>query len=204
MSVRKYVLILVLIWGELLIAKFPTEFPFWKTKPKLYKKIQEDKYIVVSARLTKEKKEKMMRIVSAGHIQAPLDYSWNRVLDFSNYVKVTKYITKAHYNPKTKQLFLRMEVYGYVASMWMQLKMTDTHKGKSIFYEVIKGNFVGLKGYIHLISFGPKITEISSYGKLIAKEIPLPAVLVNIGMEVAGRQITSKMRSYIEVAFKGQ
>jgi hypothetical protein len=193
--------------------KHPSDFhrPFWKTKPEVQKKLLEEDLIVVSAdtNLVQEKpKLYLMKIVSGGIVKAPLDFTFQKVTDYSQLKKVDDHFKESIYEKEKKTLYIHMEALGYHAYMHLKLNEVDVpdSKGKlkQIHWECFKGQFVGMKGVFQVEEIERQRSEISMTAEYRSETLPLPKILMGLGLEVLGRQVATKMRQYILDQYKNR
>jgi hypothetical protein len=190
-----------LVW-IFILPLFANEAPFWKKKENVYQRITQEKEIIVSAKIITEEQEKRLNIVSAGHIQAPLDFTWKQILDFQNYNKITDHFKDIKYDAKNNDLFFNVGALGYYASLWLKLKPSGNDTVKTLEWHCYKGSFKDMRGVVTIEKIGPKTSEISMLSNFSGKSIPIPDILIRFGLELIGKQMATKMRSYIEDGYK--
>ncbi len=191
-----------------ILSQLPDSKIFWKEDKDLYKKIQEDEHIVVLAKIKdfeKQKQEwKHLNLQSAGHIKAPLDYTYKRILSFEEYPKMSMAFDRVNFDSAKSLLKIRVGALNYYASLSIRMRFEDKDKIRLIHWLCIDGPFAGMKGSIVLESVKKRVTEISMHSNYEAIELPLPKILIGFGMEVAGRQIAASMRNFVENEYKKQ
>jgi uncharacterized membrane protein len=191
----------------------PKDFhqPFWKTKPDVQKKISEEGLIVVSAKTTvvqEKPKLYLMKVVTGGAVKTPLDFTFKTISDYSKLKNVDTHFKESIYDKDKKTVYLHMEALGYHAYMHIKLNEIDVpdSKGKikQIHWECIKGQFVGMKGVLQAEEIERQKTEISMTADYRSETLPLPKVLMGLGLEVVGRQVATQMRQYILDQYRDQ
>jgi len=191
---------IVLLFSSLALTDDPT--PFWRSKPEVYKKMKEERYVVVSAHTQSVGEEKKLTIISAGIIHAPVEFTHQRVLEFKKYPEFLSYIVDSPYDETTKNIFLHGAVLGYHVHMTLHIDTEKTEKGEKIHWKSIEGGFKGMEGTI--IEDPPKDsndnehTEISLDAAYLGKTIGLPGVILDWGLEFAAQRTATAMRSHIE------
>jgi hypothetical protein len=202
-----FYLILGVAWGQ----DIPKDFhkPFWKTKPEVQKKILEEDLIVVSANTTavqEKPKLYLMKIVSGGIVKAPLDFTFQTITDYSKLKKVDDHFKESTYDKDKKTVFLHMVALGYHAYMHLKINEVEvpgsSGKIKRVEWECIKGQFVGMKGVTQAEEIERQKTEISMTAEYRSDTLPLPKVLMGLGLEIVGRQVATQMRQYILDEYK--
>ena len=171
--------------------------PFWK-KPEVYRRIENDRYIAVSAKTEKKAEVYEMRVVTAGHIAAPAPSVYEELMKFENYPQVTSHFKSVRYDTEKKQLFLHGEAVGFHAQMLFQLDIRGDAQDRTIAWRVIHGTFEGMKGEILLKSVSPPKTEISMWGEFQSVTLPLPRLLMGVGLEIVAHRVAGLMRTHLE------
>lgn len=183
--------------------------PFWRTKEKVLKNMHEERQIVCSASVDKfesisleEKEKRKLLVVAAGIVNVPMEWGWKTVRQFEKLPKVDDRFQEVKYYPERERLFLHLVAYGYHAKMIMQLRFGESSRAREIHFEVVEGMYLGMSGVIRLEDVGRQKTEISLTSQYISASIPLPAILMGVGLEIVGGRVASSMRSYLESEFK--
>lgn len=179
------------------------EMPFWKGKEKVYKRIVEQREIIVSVKESKlegAKKELVMQ--GAGHASAPQEFTYQEATKYENFPKISSYIREIKYTPEKKQLFMHSVAYGYHARMLLQLDYKSTATKKTISYKIISGVFTGMSGELGFEDVGRRKTEISMTGLYPFEKLPVPAFFAEFGLEVILQKMASRMRAYVEEQYQ--
>lgn len=179
--------------------------PFWKNKPKAYKRLKENNEILVSAfteEVSKSPQMHQMKVVAGGSISVPLEDTFRLVREYDSLSKADKHFQEVRYDKSQEKLYLHMAALGYHAKMNLKLKEVVTSKTREIHWLCESGSFKGMKGLIVLEALSESQTEISMTSDYVAEKLPLPKVLMGFGLEIIGRQVAQKMRSYILDKYK--
>ncbi|MDZ4676892.1 MAG: hypothetical protein SGI74_05210 [Oligoflexia bacterium] len=176
----------------------PTPAPFWKSKPKVYKSIKEDRYIAISVKTDEVKDQERLIMACGGRIHAPLSFTHQHINDFNSYSKLLPYVDETSFDPKTKNLFVHTSLLGYHVRMTLHMETQSTANGYRINWESISGSFKGMKGVIIEDRDGSEHTEISMDATHMAHDLGIPAILSGPIIEIAGRKIAARMRAHIE------
>lgn len=180
---------------------------FWKRKPQVLREMQEDRRIVVSA--TTEKVDNsdspyQMAVVSAGYVKTPMEKAWAIIKDFEQLPKVDDRFQEAKYDPVTQQLDVHAATLGYHARMKLKLKFGESQAAREIHFHCVEGSFQGMTGIIRLEDDRRQQTEISMTSDYRGSTLPLPKVLMGVGLEIVASRVAGSMRTYIETATKGK
>ncbi len=69
-------------------------------------------------------------------------------------------------------------------------------------FDVVWGNFKGMKGQIGFESTALAKTEMSLIASYQSKSLPLPKVLMGLALETVTQKIAEKLRAFIEQDYK--
>lgn len=183
--------------------------PFWKKKPLLLTEMREERRIVVSAKTDKIDESEtpyQMRVVSAGFVKVPLQETWDIVRKYEKLPEVDDRFQEVKHDPAKQTLYLHVVALSYHAKMTLQLAYGevagDAGTAKEIHFESIEGSFKGMKGVIRLEDDRRQQTEISMTSDYRSSNLPLPKVLMGVGLEIIASRVAGSMRTYIETAHK--
>tara|TARA_B100001248_G_C27379710_1_gene456274 strand:+ start:943 stop:1545 length:603 start_codon:yes stop_codon:yes gene_type:complete len=190
----------LLIIQFLLLSIF-AEIPYWKAKPEVYQKIQEGE-IIVSAKLDDSRKEKHLKVSSAGHLKTPMLFAWQEMRKFENYPKMSEHFRNVKHQKEKQHFYIEVGAFSYYAKLWVDYKGKKISKNKRrLEWQVVKGGFQGLHGYLEIEKKKYALSEISLYADMQAEVIPIPNALLKIGLEVVGKLIAMKMRQHLEKTY---
>lgn len=181
-----------------------TKVPFWKAKPELYKKIKEDRLVVVSAKSeSPDGVTKKLILVTAGIAHAPVDHCHKVITDFGKYADYVPYVQESAFDKTTQNLFIKGALLGYAVTMTIHIKTAKTKEGYAIEWESISGQFQGMKGTILEEPTDPEHSEISMESSYEGKPPAVPSFILNWGLEFGGQRAISAMRTQIESQWEG-
>lgn len=178
--------------------------PFWKEKKKIFEQINEERRLVVTASIDKNSENLYeMRVQAAGLVNKNLQEAWAIIQKFEALPSVDERFRAVQYFPERQRLFLHMAAYGYHAKMILELKFGESQLAREMHFESVEGSFRGMKGIIRLEDNTRQKTEISMTTNYTSENLPLPKILIGVGLgslglEVVGQQVASQMRSFIE------
>ena len=189
------------IWGE-------DPVPFWKAKEKIYRRIQEERAVVVAVHteaLSENPKHteafpeggQTLVFGGGGQISTPLMFTYEQALQFENLKSVTDYIKEIR--TEGDRLFIRANAFSYEANMW--LKLTPTPH-RNIHFEVVQGTLKGLRGDIRLEKIETTKTEIGISGNYDYVQFPIPRLFAEFGIEVVLQRMAIRLRSLIEEKYR--
>ncbi len=196
-------LFLELLCGICGSAQAQEELPFWRTKPKLYKKIVQQRKVVVSVDAKTEGRVSKIRMLGVGVVNVPIYFAAEQIERFEELTAVSSYFKKVKHDKKKK------EVYFFIQAMGMQIRFIQKYKWglrtsetAQMDWKVTWGKLDGMVGHYKLRQVSPTQTEISIWSTMKKLDIPLPAFLINFTLEVIAEKTAQKMRAFIEDNFR--
>lgn len=179
---------------------------FWKSKPHLRKRLNEEQAILVSVRTEDGRADALSdRLVMSGVgwvRQAPAEV-FARTQDFERLKEISDHFRDVKFDPKAERLFIVSQALGYQARMLFQLKFDKAER--KIHFEVIDGHFLGLRGLVEMAAIGDsaikgreRITELSIRMAHEARTLPVPKIFIGFALEVIAKNVAVKMRRHLE------
>jgi len=181
-----------------LALRADSTLPFWKSKPEIYKKMKDDRYIPVSAHTSDVGADKKLSVVVAGIIHAPVEFANSRIIQYDEYPKFLSYIVASPYDKTTSNIFLHGAILGYHVQMTIHVTAEKSGDNEVIKWKSVAGGFIGMEGIINEVPIDKDHTEISLDSTYIGKTIAIPAFILDRGLEFAAQRTASSMRSHIE------
>ena len=175
------------------------EEPFWRSKEKVYARIQ-NREIVVSVRAAPRTAglKNQLSITGGGQVSAPCAFVFAASKEFAALARASGYVDRAQYDPATQTLEANLTAYGYRSDIAMRLMAADS----AIVYEVLKGPLKGMKGEFKFIPAGPGAgaskCDVGMGGEFAYDQFPIPQLFLKFGMEVMLQRMAGRVRSYSE------
>lgn len=191
-----------MIWASLFVLLFSNQgealkqapaLPFWKAKEKVYRRIQEERAIVVAVHTDPIKSGDQLVINGGGQISTPITFAFQQALIFDNLKEVSDYVKEVR--SENGQLFVRSKAYGYEAAMWLKIQSTPS---SGIHFEVVRGTLKGLRGDLHFDKVTSSKTEIGISGQYDYVKFPIAKIFAEFGIEVVLQRMAIRLRSLIE------
>lgn len=186
----------------------PEKEPFWRKKEKIWRRLREEREIVVSVKTRPTlilgfKEELYMQ--GAGIVEAPVDFTFKTAQRFEEYPKISSFVKSAHYAPDTRILTMHTSAFNYDAHLKMELLfLSPTPAKREIRFRVIEGVFRGLTGVVGFDELTTKRTEIAMTNQFAFSKLPMPRFFVEFGLEVALKMMAGKMRGFVEKAYASE
>lgn len=189
--------------------------PWWNRKEKVLKQMREERAVVVSV-VTKDvslppvsKKgqqvRKQLKLSGAGLIEAPPEFSSNRIREFYRLKELSQYVKESTFNQRQKHLFLHVAAFDYHARMLMEIFFHDQLKGRrQILFHVVAGTLSGMKGVVEIKDIERLKSEFSMTALYEYDKLPIPQLFVEFGLEMVLKQMAEKIRSMVEALYRSQ
>lgn len=191
--------------------------PWWNRKEKVLKQMREDRAVVVSV-VTKDisvppppvsKKgqqiRRQLKLSGAGFIEAPPEFSSNRIREFYRLKELSQYVKESTFNQRQKHLFLHVAAFDYHARMLMEIFFHDQLKGRrQILFHVVAGTLSGMKGVVEIKEIERSKSEFSMTALYDYDKLPIPQLFVEFGLEMVLKQMAEKIRSMVETLYRSQ
>lgn len=186
----------------------PESPAFWKTKEKVYKKIRDERAIIVSVQAKKNLDKVplepyILHLTGGGHMNVPVQFAYEKAKDLSNLKKVSSHIVESKYNANDQTLFLHTVAFGYHATLKMKMVFKNATESPAIEFDVIEGVFLGLKGRVVFGEIALTKTEVGYFAGYRYKNLPFPKFFVEFGLEVVMQKVAGLLRSHIESEYLG-
>jgi len=176
--------------------------PFWKTKEKVYQRIQNGEVIVVVKSVQSAQGQKQLLVQGGGQVRAPAAFVFNEALNFDQLAKVSGYIKKARFDAKKDILELEVGAFGHRSKMKLLLKAFEEQRPRRIDYQVIDGAMKGLAGTFRFDELSAKKTEVGITSDFQYDEFPVPKLFLEFGLEVVFQRMAVRLRQHVEDEFR--
>lgn len=179
--------------------------PFWKTKEKIYERVENGEIIVAVKSLpVKEagKPKHLMTILGGGHVAAPALFVFKKALEFDQLGKVSGYIKSAKFDADSGKLDLVVGAFGFEGKMKLQMKIKPDSVPRQIDFVVIEGGMEGLAGTFTFSELDPRKTEVGIDSTFRYDKFPAPQVFLEFGLEVVFQRMAARLRGHVEEEYK--
>jgi hypothetical protein len=177
----------------------PTPQPFWKAKPEVYRKIIDERAVMVSAHRTELANARTTFDVKGGWlVSAPRDFVFRTISDYSRLGLMSEMFKDVKWDAALHRLSLRIEALGYKEEFVVELKSISKPDCDEVQFTVTQGEFKGLSGFIGLSDQGFAKTEMSIDATLTTAQPPLPKSFMTFAMEVITQKVAERLRHYLE------
>lgn len=183
----------------------PAEAPFWKTKPKVYRRITDHNEIIVAVKTAPTADPKAphnLVMAGGGRIAVPLDFAFQRATDFPSLVKMSDHIKEIKIIDPGKEIYIHTAAFGYHAKMWLKIKLHSDSSHAAIDFNVVKGEMTGMAGTISFDKKALEKTEIGIQSHYAFSELPIPRFFAEFGLEVVLQKMAGRIRSYLQSQYE--
>ncbi len=196
----RYAVAIFFLMISLLSAASGGERPFWRVKPKVLKKITDDRAIMVLVGAQPKKlKVSELKMQGGGQIKRPIEIVFRRVQKYDDLTKVSDYIKEVRENPSRGELFIRTEAFHYQARMTMKITPSSLDQiNKKLEFKVIDGNFKGMTGAFTFEEYKPGLTLMGFEALYEYEKLPMPQFFIEFGLEIVLQKVAARMRTFIE------
>jgi hypothetical protein len=183
-----------------------SDAPFWKRKPEWRRRLMEERAVVVSVSQDKVVgaggDEIKFTIRGAGLVSAPKGFSFRTAQQYAKLKSVSTHFRTVEFHEPSRKLHLVLQALGYQARMVLKLRTVSEDWRDEIQWDVIWGDFRGMKGVIAFEPAGAGRTETSIESVYQAQKRPLPKILMGLALEAVAQKVAGEMRAFIETEFR--
>jgi len=174
------------------------QVPFWRAKEKVFRRITEDRDIIVS--VTTEDLgagKSVLHMKGGGLTRRELTSVFKEVQRYDQLLRITSHIREVRWNEPRKEMFLHCEAFNYHARMTMKI-LVEEKPTPRLRFEVVEGDFLGMKGAFSFEEYKTTQTVMGYAADYEYKKLPFPRFFVEFGLEVVLQKVASLMRSFLE------
>ena len=178
--------------------------PFWKSKEKVYTRIEQGEVIVAVKREKglPGKASNRLHIQGGGWTDAPSHFVFSKAMAFDEVAKESGYISSAKYDAATQKLDLEIHAFGYKTKLQLKIKPDGKSEPKTMGYEVLHGPLAGMTGVFTFADMKGKKTEVGIDADFHYDKLSFPTFFVEFGFEVVFQRMAINLRSFVEKEYK--
>lgn len=183
-----------------------SEEPFWRSKEKVYAKVQEREVIV--AVNTEDVKAgvapRRLSIKGGGQMRTPCDFAFGAAQNYPELARESGYVEEVSYQADEGLLKLKMAAFGFRESATLKMSAGQDGEHKAIFYEIMEGRLTGFKGrfVFYPVRGRDKQCDIGTLGEFNYRELPLPRMFVTFGLQVMFQRMAGRLRAFAEEKYR--
>lgn len=196
--------IFFVVLAAALVAHGQTPEPYWKTKPKVRDRIEQQRAIVVSVRDEESKDAKNPKhlfLSGAGQTRTPARWTFAEAQKFENLKKISDHFKEVKWEAARSELYLHGEAFKYHARMHVKIETQSESEPYMITFNVVRGSFSGLKGKITFEDNKRGKTLIGFQADYGYKKLPMPAFFIEFGLEFVLQRVAGALREFLEKTY---
>lgn len=179
------------------------EPPFWKTKAKVFERIQNHEVIVSVTALdnANESPRFRLKLAGGGHVNAPCDFVYKTAHNYQELSRLSGFVEKSQYDSSTHILDVTISAFFYRSIFKLEI---EEPKGpeKELVFHIISGPMRGLKWSISFADVKSGKCEIDWRGEYKYDQFPIPKLFLEFGLEAIYRHMAERLRSFTEREYK--
>jgi hypothetical protein len=190
----------------LAVAMAAGSLPFWKSKAKVYERVQ-NREVIVSVTNSEHKLESPryeLFISGGGQSQAPCDFIYKNAQHYEEIARLGGYVTEAKYHPDTQIMDVSIEALFHQASFKEEIKATAPPAPPRLDFRVVEGSMTGLAWHLDFVEVKPGICEVGMEGGYHYDEFPIPRIFLDFGMETVFKHMGERLREHMEGRWKAE
>jgi hypothetical protein len=187
-----------LTWASLQAA----EAPFWKSKAKVYERVQNGEIIVaVSARENATSPRRTLRLNGGGQVMVPREFVYTQAQKYDQFPRASEHVKSISYDAEKHRVTMDLEALGNRMRFVVEVRANRDVDPWRLEYRVVGGPFVGLTGQVGFADLGQK-TEVGFSGEYKYDRLPVPQKFLEFGMEVVLQRMAARLRAFVTEEWK--
>jgi hypothetical protein len=185
----------------LISLSFATEVPFWKSKAKVYERIQNGEVIVsVSSQrdVAPESPRHRLKAAGGGIVAAPCPFVFEIAQNYAEVARLSGYISRAEYDAKTRTLDLTLSAFFYTTTMKVAVHPLPESKPPRLEFTLISGPMKGFQYQMIFSDLDVKKCEVGMEGSYKYDSFPIPRIFLEFGMESMLQSMAKRLRAHAE------
>ena len=176
--------------------------PFWKRQPNRLHQIRDERSVQVSVRREDQKDGTMLFVLNgAGDVAKDCAFSFAVGQQLERLREVSDHFTQVVSDPPRGQMLVLAQALNFHARLFFRIEILERGADRAhdqIRFEVIWGQFKGMKGVVDFDPIDLLKCEVSVYANYATKNPPVPKAVMGFALEVIVQRVAESMRSYIE------
>ncbi len=173
--------------------------PFWKTKPEVYRKIVEERAIIVSARSSPK-----IKLNGGGIVDAPSNFAFEEIQKYDKLDESLDFIENVEWHKERSEIDLDVSMLGLSTHLLVAVTpSTTSEKPQFLKFEIKKGWMRGLQGKLELSSLENNKTEVGFTAEFPDKEENyFSRVFSSLTLEGIMKKTAQSLRTHVESEWK--
>ena len=174
--------------------------PFWRTKPKVYERIQNREVIVSVTTSDSDSKSRphLLHVHGGGQTVATCEFTYAQSLQPQNLTLATSYVTASTYDEKTHHAQLTLAAFSHEAHLEVELEPLPEPEPRRLRFKILSGPLTGFSGEMIFTEIKAQHCEVGISGQYLYDRFPLPKFFIEFGLEVVLQRMASRLRAFVE------
>ncbi len=171
---------------------------FWKNRPELQRKIQEDREVLVSAQQQTYKKKEHWTLKSVGWVKSPAKKAFEYVQNFDRLKTKKDHFQRVEWDPSTKHLTLQFVSKFLPDTFVFRIEPVAREKDYQVSWKIIEGRYKDSEGFLQIQDLPKGGSEVALLG-VYPESIPwYSAPVVKVGVEALLKHVALELRKDLE------
>jgi hypothetical protein len=174
--------------------------PFWKTKAKVYDRVQ-NREVIVSVDATDRAGEHpryRLQADGGGQAAAPCEFVVKEAQNYEEIARLSGFVTAAKYNPASAVMDVTVEAFFHKAD----LQIAITGDSRRMKFQMVKGAMHGFTWGLAFQDVSATKCEIALTGEYAYDEFPIPRLFLEFGLEAVFKRMAEQLRDQVEKRWK--
>lgn len=173
--------------------------PFWKTKPEVYRKIVEERAVIVSAQSSPK-----IKLNGGGIVDAPSNFAFEEIQKYDKLDESLDIIKNVEWHKNSSEIDLDVSMLGLNTHLLVAVTpSTVDEKPLFLKFEIKKGWMRGLQGKLELASLENNKTEVGFMAEFPEKEENyFSRVFSSLTLEGIMKRTAQSLRAHVESEWK--
>ncbi len=167
--------------------------PFWKSKSKVYERIQ-NREIIVSV----TSPDKLLRVSGGGQIQRACSCVVAQTENPKELVASSSYVKNATYDEKSQRLEFTIAAFTREARLQLKLVTVNGPPPRRVNFFMESGPLSGFNGKFSFNEINSSNCEVGISGQYQYDHFPLPKFFLEFGLEVIFQRMALGLRTFVE------
>lgn len=171
---------------------------FWKNRPELRKKIEDNREILVSAQQHTFKKKEHWTLKSVGWVRSPAKKAFEYVQNYERLRAKKDHFQKVEWDPGKKSLTIQFASKVFPETLVFHIVSEESEKNYQLNWKVIEGHYKESEGFLRIQDNEKGGSEVALLG-VYPDSIPwYSAAVMKIGIEALLKHVAFELRKDLE------
>lgn len=174
--------------------------PFWKAKPEVYRKVLEERAVMVSAQSSPK-----IKLTGGGVVEVPNTFAFEEVQKYEKLDAALDFIENVKWDKENSEIDLDVNAFGLNAHLLVAITPSlPTQNPSYLRFVIRKGWMQGLDGRLTLENLNKIRTEVGLDAELNESKGFFSRIFWSLTLEGVMKKTAESIRSYLEKEWKKQ